>query len=139
MQRHPAELAARWLEQGDRNLVDAGDLLERERFHLTCFLAQQGAEMCLKAALVWYRGDYPRVHLIRTLIEELQGSGCALGDGLARRARTLDKFYTTTRYPDSLDYALPADAFTVNEATEALEIASAVSANVHGLLDEFLR
>jgi HEPN domain-containing protein len=135
MQRHPSELASRWLEQCDRNLTDARDLLERDRFHLACFLAQQAAEMSLKAALVWFHGDYPRVHLIRTLIEELASTEWQLPDEVARRARTLDKFYTTTRYPDALDYALPAEAFTPAEAKEALEIAEDVAKRVHTALD----
>jgi HEPN domain-containing protein len=51
----------------------------------------------------------------------------------------LTKFYTTTRYPDVLDYALPADAFTEGEAREAPEIAGEVSAHVHATLDLLIR
>jgi HEPN domain-containing protein len=94
--------------------------------------------MSLKAGLVWLHGDYPRVHLIRALIEELAATDWTLPDDVARRARTLDKFYTTTRYPDALDYALPAEAFTHAEATEALEIAEDVAKRVHAALDQHI-
>jgi hypothetical protein len=138
MQRHPAELASRWLEQCDSNLSAARELMQLERYHLACFLAQQAAEMSLKAALVWFRGDYPRVHLIRTLIEELGTGEWTLPADVARRARTLDKFYTTTRYPDALDYASPAEAFTDGEASEAVAIADDVAKHVHAVLDPLI-
>ncbi len=83
------DLARRWLEQAEENVVDPVRSEDSGRFHLSCFLAQQSAENALKAALLWLRGDWPRIHLIETLTREL-----AATEPLA------------TRYPDVLDYAL---------------------------------
>ena len=123
MQREPIEIARRWLAQAHSDLAVAGR--NRESPFLACFLAQQSAEKALKGLLQWLRGDHQRIHLIASLLEE-----CSLvvtvPDQLNAEARTLDKYYTTTRYPDALDYALPAESFSVREADEAIRIASEV-------------
>lgn len=71
----------------------------------------------------------PRIHLIEMLLRELAPEH-ALGDELAAEARSLDKYYTTTRYPDVLDYALPATSFVRRKADSALVIARGVLAFV---------
>lgn len=137
MQREPSEIAGRWLEQAAADF-EAGQR-NRERPFLACFLAQQCAEKALKALLYWRKGDHPRIHLIATLLDELaagsDGDEPALQSGnipaeLDAELRTLDKYYTTTRYPDTLDYALPAASFSKREADEALRIASSIIAFV---------
>jgi HEPN domain-containing protein len=126
MQREPLEIATRWLEQAEADL-EAGTR-NRERPFLACFLSQQSAEKALKGLLYWLRGDHQRIHLIATLLDE-----CATAEPVPRDldadARTLDKYYTTTRYPDVLDYALPAASFSVPEADAALAIAQRVIAH----------
>jgi hypothetical protein len=69
--------------------------------------------------LYWTRGDWPRIHLIETLLREL-ASEHAPNAELAGDARSLDKCYTTTRYPGVLDHALPAASFVRREADSAL-------------------
>lgn len=123
MQQHPADLAARWLEQAQEDMAAIPALLADGRPNLVCFLAQQAAEKALKAALVWERGDFPRIHLIRELTNELLGTGLPLDAELRARLLTLDKYYLTTRYPDVLDYALPAQSFAPAEAQSARAIA----------------
>jgi HEPN domain-containing protein len=125
MQRDPAELAYRWYDQAAADL-DAGQrTAESGIAYLACFLAQQSAEKALKALLYWTRGDWPRIHLIEMLLRELAPEHTPTAD-LAADARSLDKYYTTTRYPDVLDHALPAASFVRREADGALDIARAV-------------
>ena len=123
MQPDPLELARRWFQQGSDDLEDAGISLEAARYHVACFFAQQSAEKTLKALLYWTAGDYPRRHLIATLLEELAESPVHVPDEIAAGARALDKYYMTTRYPDVLDYALPTNAFHRDEAERAIAYA----------------
>lgn len=64
--------------------------------------------------------------MIATLLDELATAGDDVPESLDADLRTLDKYYTTTRYPDTLDYALPAASFSPREADESLGIASSV-------------
>jgi len=133
MQREPIEVAKRWLAQADADL--AAGQRNRESAFLACFLAQQSAEKALKGLLQWSRGDHQRIHLIASLLDECALAG-PVPEALDAAARTLDKYYTTTRYPDALDYALPAESFSVREADEALRIAGEVASYVRKRLDE---
>jgi HEPN domain-containing protein len=132
MQRQPAELAARWLEQAESDLEAARD--QGGRYHLVCFLAQQSAEKALKGVLVWERGDFPRIHLIRELLRELDGTKLRIDPALASQVLTLDKYYLTTRYPDVLDYASPAESFSAEEAEHATAITAKLLAVVRAHL-----
>jgi HEPN domain-containing protein len=135
MQRDPAELAYRWYDQAAADL-DAGQrTAESGIAYLACFLAQQSAEKALEALLYWTRGDWPRIHLIETLLRELAPEQAPAAD-LAAEARSLDKYYTTTRYPDVLDYALPATSFVRREADSALTVARDVLAFVESHLPD---
>lgn len=129
MQREPAELAYRWYDQAQADLHAGNSSAEAGIAYLACFLAQQSVEKALKALLFWTRGDRPRIHLIEMLLAELPEEERPAAE-LAAEACTLDKYYTTTRYPDVLDYALPAASFGRREADGALEIATAVIAFV---------
>lgn len=135
MQRDPAELAYRWYDQAAADL-DAGQrTAESGIAYLACFLAQQSAEKAFKALLYWTKGDWPRIHLIETLLRELAPEHRP-GAELAAEARSLDKYYTTTRYPDVLDHALPATSFVRREADAALVIARDVLAFVEAHLPD---
>jgi HEPN domain-containing protein len=120
MQEHPLDLAKRWLQQAQDDCVVAEELREEERHNVACFLAQQSAEKALKALLVWRGGDYPRLHAIGTLIEELRRIDAPLAERL-REATALDAYYLSTRYPDALDGGLPSASFFDKEAKLAIE------------------
>ena len=131
MQRHPADLAGRWLLQAEYDLESAEASASGGRWSLVCFLAQQCVEKALKGALVWERGDFQRIHLIDKLLADLIGvDPPVLDEDTARRARGLDKYYLTTRYPDVLDYALPSESFTREDAELTLAIARDVCASI---------
>ncbi len=99
----------------------------RDTGFAACFFAEQSVSKALKGVLCGERDEHPQVHHIDTLLDE-----CArvqpVPDDLDAAARTLDKYYTTTRYPDVLDYALPAASFSAQEADAALAIAQRVIA-----------
>lgn len=56
---------ARWF------LEEAREALGRGRYDLACFLAEQAAQLRVKAALYKLVGDYPRLHQLRVLLGEL--------------------------------------------------------------------
>ncbi len=51
-----------WLEKAHAFLEEARDDLERGRFWLACFHAQQFGELALKGILVKLTGSYPFTH-----------------------------------------------------------------------------
>jgi HEPN domain-containing protein len=132
MQRDPLDIAHAWLKQSSADLR-AGER-NRDTPFLACFLAQQSAEKALKALLYWRKGDAMRLHQIAKLLDEL---GEEFVDAtIAADLRTLDKYYTTTRYPDSIDFASPEESFSQREATEALRIAASAVDAVRRLLPQ---
>lgn len=135
MQRDPAELAYRWFDQANADLDAGRRNAELGIAYLACFLAQQSAEKALKSLLFWTSGDRPRLHLIAMLLADIPVEH-APNATLAAEARTLDKYYTTTRYPDTLDYALPSQSFGKREADAALDIAASIIAFVEQQLPE---
>ena len=56
---------ARWF------LEEAEEALEKGRFDLACFFAEQSVQLRIKAALLKLTGTYPRLHQIRLLLGEL--------------------------------------------------------------------
>jgi len=52
-------------------LAEAKEALERGRYDLACFFAEQAAQLYLKAILLKLAGEYPRTYQIRTLLSRL--------------------------------------------------------------------
>jgi HEPN domain-containing protein len=50
-------------------------------------------------------------------------------------AKTLDKFYIPTRYPNGLPDSIPADVYTAADAKRALDAVALVLAGARGELD----
>lgn len=133
MQKHPAELAANWLEQAVRDLESARVLGAGKRFEAACFACQQSVEKALKAALIWLVGDRQRTHEIGILVAELAAhrddARAELGD-----VDALDPYYLTTRYPDAVGGGIPGTKFYEPEATLALERAARAIGYVRRIL-----
>jgi len=119
MQEHPADLAATWLAQAMHDLEDARYLTERGSHAAACFNAQQAAEKALKAYLVFVDGDKPRTHRIADLLKTAATFDPGLLPSLADAAG-LDPYYVSTRYPDAIGGALPADSFYGAESEKAI-------------------
>lgn len=96
---------------------------------LVAYHAQQCAEKCLKAYLVYHGVDFPYTHNISTLLELC--SECGDWPVNLREAEELTDYAVTTRYP--------GDAAEVSEAEtrRAVELAQQVSAQVRAALHEF--
>ena len=59
------------LKRGREFLEESRLALREGRYDVACFLAEQGAQLVLKAYLLRYVGDYPRTHDLRRLAGEL--------------------------------------------------------------------
>lgn len=95
-----------------------------------CFLAEQAAQMAMKA-LLHGLGRGPWGHDLVELGKGLaEGLGSPLDRGLADALRRLSKLYIPTRYVDALPPGDPADKFTGDDADEAIADATLVLAEV---------
>jgi HEPN domain-containing protein len=112
--------AGDWLRQAEEELAWAKDAFAVKRWASVCFTAQQVAEKCLKAIAIARGAAQVKSHSIREI-------AIALGiDGdLDEKARILDQYYITTRYPDAFATGAPFEYFIERQAREALEFALA--------------
>ncbi len=123
MKEEPESEARRWFLQAEYDLRDAQYLLEGERYNLACLLSQQSVEKELKA----YLYSHPDVegvkgHSVAALCKdatELDASFSKWSEEVA----PLDKFYLTSRYPNSLPGGIPSEAFSEIEAASSIDIA----------------
>jgi len=127
MKRIPLLESRRWLLQALDEFEDA-KLLEREgRYYLALFLFQQATEKVLKAFL-YSKAPSVQVLLTHSIAELLEG--CLELDqdfSQVKRAKTLDRYYITTRYPNGLPGGIPSRYFDdPQEAQRARELAEQV-------------
>lgn len=124
MKRPHKEEALRWFTQAKDEFEDADELRKRKRFYLALFHFQQAAEKSLKAYL------YLKVKSIEIFythsIDELLRMAVELDDDFrtAIPAKTLDKYYIPTRYPNGLPGGVPSRYFDdPKEAEESMYLA----------------
>lgn len=117
--------ARQWLAYADEDM----DLAEHARSHmvgapfrLVAYHAQQCAEKCLKAYLVYLGVDFPYTHNIARLLELCSGTDWQTR---LRDAEELTPFAIATCYP-GIDEQVSAD-----DASRAVEIAERVRDAVH--------
>jgi HEPN domain-containing protein len=108
-----------WLAQAKRDLNHAIHACEDEDFEWSCFSAQQGAEKAVKAVFLFLHGEswgHSVFALLKTLNEKKEVS-----ERLIEAAKSLDKHYIPTRYPNGFDSGMPGDYYTKKDAQEAIE------------------
>lgn len=96
-----------------------------------CFLSQQLAEKSLKALLLHYTGDYPKIHDLRELFILLGFHAGSIPQTLNEDAAFLNPFYAGTRYPADI----PIESFT----WERSETAFAASQRIKEFVLELLK
>ena len=111
-----------WWRQSAADLRAAKVLADAGEWSHSCFQAQQAAEKALKALLA-DRDEDLRSHSLAALLRELSGDAQTQWGA---QARTLDKLYAPTRYPDALGDMAPMDVFGPEDAQEAMEAARAL-------------
>ncbi len=94
------------MRRAEMFLEEARDALQRGRYDLAAFLAEQGLQLYLKAQLLRLLGDYPRTHSVRQLLALLaRVLGGRAGEEIARfmkrmrpRLSELEDVYIAARY-----------------------------------------
>ena len=118
--------AKRWLKQAGSDLQAARDSSRTSHYEWACFQAQQAAEKAMKS--LWYHMSYePWGHSLVKLVEDIPDS--LLRDELTdieEHAKSLDKLYIPTRYPNGLPDLTPSDVYTKSEADTAIESAQKI-------------
>jgi HEPN domain-containing protein len=119
-----------WLKHGDEDLRLATHAMtlqaEEAPYRLIAYHAQQCAEKCLKAYLVYCGVDFPYTHNISTLLELC--SGHANWVTKLQDAEQLTLYSITTRYPGE------DQEVTEAEAKKAIELAQQVKEQVRTAL-----
>ena len=93
------ELPREWVEKGDAFLRDAERHVEDGVYWLSCFEAQQAAELYLKALIVAIAGTHPFTHDLAELLSAIESLGIAVPGDLYVYADALTGEYTLARYP----------------------------------------
>ncbi len=110
----------RWLAEAQEELRTAEWDLKGERYSAACFWAQQAAEKALKAFLSLHTDQSLYEHSLVSLVRSAAEYDPTLTT-LEPACAMLDRYYITTRYPNSLPTpAVPAQSFTAQEAGSAV-------------------
>lgn len=134
--------AKRWMNQGKDDLAAAKSLHNQETMFsaLVCFLCQQATEKVFKSALYAASGiseSQLETHDVLNLayeITELDGSP----EDIPQLAAKLRNYYEQTRYPHfHRGDATPSDAFTPEQAQEALETAEALMEKITEFINKY--
>ena len=117
--------ARRWLRQAENDL-SAPELMFREGFFAqACFMAHQVAEKALKG-LAYYRDDrFVTGHWLLNLVSTLEPSYPSVSV-FHSLARTLDRYYIPTRYPNALPGSVPFEVYERDDADAAVSGAGQV-------------
>jgi HEPN domain-containing protein len=115
-----------WLAQGERDLEQAQASRDQERHEWACFAAQQAAEKAVKA-LHLHLGQEAWGHVVARLLRELPVRTPA---DLVDRAKVLDNFYVSSRYPNGHPEGAPFEHYGPIQSQEAIEHASTIIAFV---------
>lgn len=114
-----------WLRQAEADLEHAQSAMEHEDFEWSCFASQQGAE---KALFYHLHGD-PWGHSLLSLMQGLPESvRASVTEELLDSAKTLDKHYIPTRYPNGFAEGAPTDYYTRRDAEDSLNHAKSILA-----------
>ena len=115
---------ARWIRSSKGTLSSAGGDLERGDFNWACFKAQQAAELAAKA-LLHGLGLPVYGHSVSRLLTDFPPDLRVRGE-VVQAAKTLDKYYVPTRYPNVWAEGAPEDYYTREDAEDAIKCAEAI-------------
>lgn len=118
------KLAVEWILRAQDDELNASGIL-RERngtpMHV-CFLSQQIGEKYLKALLLFYSRDYPKIHNLAALVVIINSYEKSTSGELADSVVILDPYYIEARYPADI----PLESFTWEMAEKAYEAAARI-------------
>lgn len=124
--KNPREAARRWMEQAEHNLEVTKLHVQSGFWSDACFMAEQTAQVALKAYLYGQGERFIPIHSVYELVLECEKKDSAFGSAV-EWGKVLDKYYIPSRYPDALaPPAVPYKSFTEAEAHQALSYADGI-------------
>jgi HEPN domain-containing protein len=116
--------AERWLETASEDLRAARLLRDSQLFAHACFMSQQCGEKAVKA--MWYAvAQEPSGQSIQKLVMQFPEPQTIPDiDTWRHHAAVLDKFYSSTRYPNELPDLTPGQSYFAQDADQAIEYAT---------------
>ena len=124
--RRPREQFRRWLEQAEHQLQVTDALMGQSFWSDVCFMAEQTAQMALKAFLYGKGKRFVMVHSIQELALQCAELDAAF-EVATEWGKVLDRYYIPTRYPDALaPPAVPFKSFTESDANQARGYAATI-------------
>lgn len=105
------KLVGEWLAKASADMALAEHLLSDEApfFNAIAFNCQQAAEKYLKALLTWWDAEFPKTHVLATLIALIEKRNAELATSLLD-VTALTPYGVELRYPGDRPEASPADA-----------------------------
>lgn len=124
-------LVREWLRKADADFDLAEHLVAEESVFLNAiaFHCQQAAEKYLKALLTWWGTEFPKTHVLATLLSLIETRDAELAASLSV-VIPLTPYGAELRYPGDRPDASP------DQAREALELVRLVRAKILPLLPE---
>jgi HEPN domain-containing protein len=119
----------RWREEADRALGGAAREAKAENHNWSCFLAEQAAQLAVKA-LLHGLGRAPWGHDLEELTRAVGAAGIELSPEVEAAARLLARHYIPARYPDAHPASSPGSRYVPEDSAGALGAAEALLAFV---------
>lgn len=113
---------SRWMNFAKKTLQSAIGDLERGDYNWACFKAQQAAETAVKA-LLHGLGLPTYGHSISKLLMLIVSKKIDVPENIMYYAKTLDKYYIPTRYPNAWPEGSPHEYYTEQDASNAIRYA----------------
>lgn len=110
-----------WLKQAENDMLWANDTLRAGHYAQACFVAQQVCEKALKALAYLRDYDLVKSHSLLEISRALNAP-----EDITDRARRLDLYYISTRYPDAFPSGAPYEFFTSDQAEDAVLLARGI-------------
>lgn len=117
--------AKRWLLQALQDFEDAKFNLSGKRYNVACFLSQQSVEKALKSYLFMKGAEEVWGHSTAELCNDAKNFDPEFST-IESNARSLDKYYIPTRYPNALPGGIPSHAFDEEDAKRAISLAEKI-------------
>ena len=115
---------ARWIRSSKGTLRSAKGDLDRGDYNWACFKAQQAAEFAVKA-LLHGLGLHAYGHSVSRLLTKLP-KDLVVRENLIQAAKTLDKYYVPTRYPNAWTEGIPEEYYTREDAEKSIKYAEEI-------------
>ncbi|MCL5667190.1 MAG: HEPN domain-containing protein [Patescibacteria group bacterium] len=98
-----------WLKHADNDEISLRAVLKEGTPNTACFLAHLISEKYLKALLLFYRAEYPKVHDLVKLAKLLESKFPDIKE-LGTDLEFLTEFHIEARYPADIPNYTPSDA-----------------------------